>query len=274
VPEFDELAALYDETRGGEQRGDEFAGLVAPHLDGPGDSPVFEVGVGTGVVALGLSRRGHRVVGLDVSRPMLRRGRERLGAVVVLGDAMVLPIADDSIANAVSVWVVQAVPEPARLFAEVARVLRPGGPYVVCTTQRPADDDAIGHVIARMGDAIDARRPGRRPRGATVAQILEWSGRAGFHGEVVPHERSFVSSPELELDAIERRAWPTLRELDAAGVEQVTRPAIEALRAMPPGATERRGIVDVIVLRHDAATSSPGRPATRPIGAERRGLLR
>jgi ubiquinone/menaquinone biosynthesis C-methylase UbiE len=274
VPEFDQLAELYDETRGGEERGDDFAQLVAPHLDGPDDSSVFEVGVGTGVVALGLARRGRSVFGLDVSWPMLRRGRKRLGPVVILGDAMELPIADNSISNAVSVWVVQAVPDPTRLFVEMARVLRPGGTYVVCTTQRPADDDAIGHIIERMVQAVDTRRPGRRPRGVTVDQIVEWSGRAGFCGDVVPNVRSFVSSPELELDAIERRAWPALRELDEPGVAAVTRPAVDALRALPPGPTERRGIVDVIVLRHGATTRGPGGLLAHPGGDEGRASLR
>jgi hypothetical protein len=138
-----------------------------------------------------------------------------------------------------------------RLFTEVARVLRPGGLYVVCTTQRPADQDLIGHIVNAMGDAIDAYRPGQRPRGVSVGQVLEWSGQAGFRGEVHPYERSFISSPELELDAIERRAWPAMRELDDAAVAAATRPAIEALRALPPGDTERRGIADVIVLRND-----------------------
>jgi ubiquinone/menaquinone biosynthesis C-methylase UbiE len=248
VPEFDRLADLYDETRGGERRGDGFAALVAHHLGEPGDGPVFEVGVGTGVVALGLARRDYPVFGLDVSVPMLARGRARLGPVVILGDAMDLPIETDSIDRAVSVWVVQSVPDPIRLFAEVARVLRPGGCYVVCTTQRPAEDDAIGHIIERMGEAIDTHRIGQRPRSVTVDQILEWAGVAGFRGNVHPHERSFVSSPELELDAIERRAWPALRELDDAAATDATAPAIEALRALPPGETERRGFVDVIVL--------------------------
>ena len=210
-PEFDQLADLYDETRGGERRGDEFAELVAHHLGDRSAGPVFEVGVGTGVVALGLAKRGYAVVGLDVSKPMLARGRARLGPVVILGDAMDLPVATDGVVRAVSVWVVQSVPNPIRLFAEVARVLRPGGRYVVCTTQRPADDDVIGHIIQGMADAVDARRLGKRPRSVSVKQILEWSGLAGFRGEVHPHERSFVSSPEVELDTIARRSWPALR---------------------------------------------------------------
>ncbi len=248
APEFDQLAELYDETRGGEPRGDEFAGLIADHLPRPHAGPVFEVGVGTGVVALGLAKRGYPVVGLDVSAPMLARARERLGPTVIWGDAMDLPVAAGSVTSAVSVWVVQSVRDPLRLFAAVARVLGPGGRYVVCTTQRPAPDDAIGHIINRMGQAVDERRTGQRPRGVSVAQVLEWSARAGFRGEVHPCERSFVSSPEGELDAIARKSWPALRELDDAAVAEVTGPAIEALRALPPGDTERRGFVDLIVL--------------------------
>jgi ubiquinone/menaquinone biosynthesis C-methylase UbiE len=250
VPEFDHLAEIYDETRGGERRGDDFAALIAPHLPAPSDGSVFEVGVGTGVVALGLAKRGYAVFGVDVSAPMLTQGRQRLGPVVILGDAMDLPIADRSINSAFSVWVVQSVRDPVRLFTEVARVLRPGGLYVVCTTQRPADQDLIGHIVNAMGEAIDAYRLAERPRSVSVDQVLEWSGHAGFRGEVHPYERSFISSPELELDAIERRAWPAMRELDDAAAEAATRPAIEALRALPPGDTERRGITDVIVLQN------------------------
>jgi SAM-dependent methyltransferase len=167
---------------------------------------------------------------------------------VILGDAMDLPLPAQSVVSAVSVWVVQSVPDPSRLFAEVARVLHPGGLYIVCTTQRSADDDVIGHIINGMSRAIDARRPGKRPRGVSVAQVLEWSAVAGFRGEVHPYERSFFSSPELELDAIERKSWPALRELDDADAAAATRPAIEALRALEPGSRERRGFVDVIVL--------------------------
>ncbi|HEY6472550.1 MAG TPA: methyltransferase domain-containing protein [Acidimicrobiales bacterium] len=253
APEFDQLADLYDETRGGEARGDEFASLIAEHLPPPHADTVLEVGVGTGVVALGLAKRGYPVIGLDVSAPMLARARQRLGPTVVLADAMDLPLAAHSLTSAVSVWVVQSVPNPVRLFAQVARVLRPGGRYVVCTTQRPASDDAIGHIIDRMSRAVDERRTGKRPRGVSVEQVLEWSALAGFRGEVHPCERSFVSSPEGELDAIARKSWPALRELDDSAAAEATRPAIEALRALPPGDTERRGFVDLIVLEPAAA---------------------
>ncbi len=54
---FDEIAPIYDETRGGEKRGDEYAADIDGLL--PQDSgTVLEIGVGTGVVALGLRKRG------------------------------------------------------------------------------------------------------------------------------------------------------------------------------------------------------------------------
>lgn len=248
MPAFDQIAELYDETRGGEQRGDEYAAHVAAHLPA-GEGPVLEVGVGTGVVALGLVKLGRRLVGVDVSAPMLRRAHDRLGGVVVLGDAAALPVATRSVAHAVSVWVIQAVDDPAAVFGEVSRVLRPGGTYVVCTTQFPTDDHPIGGIIGRMGDAVAARSANARPRQLTARQILGWAGPAGFRGEVHPLVHQWSSSPGHELEAIERRAWPTLRQLDEETVEEVTRPAVEALQALPPGPCVRRMTAELLVLR-------------------------
>jgi ubiquinone/menaquinone biosynthesis C-methylase UbiE len=247
VRQYDQIAEIYDETRGGEQRGDDYAADVDAHLPA-GVGPVLEVGVGTGVVALGLARRGRRVVGVDVSSPMLHRAHGRLGAVVVLGDGAALPVVTASMAHAVSVWVFQAVADPPGVFEEVARVLRPGGSYVVCTTQFPTGGDPIGLIIHAMGDAVAARGARTRPRPVRAEQILEWARPAGFRGEVHPLERRWASSPEHELDAIARRAWPTLRELDEEAIEEVTRPAIEALRALPAGECTRRMTADLLVL--------------------------
>jgi ubiquinone/menaquinone biosynthesis C-methylase UbiE len=249
APEFDQLAELYDETRGGEERGDDYAAEVTAWLPPP-DGPILEVGVGTGVVALGLAARGHRVIGVDISSPMLARARRRLGPVVVLGDAMALPLASGSIAHAVSVWVVQAVAEPVRLFTEVARVLRPSGRYVICTTQRPAADDVIGQIIKRMTDEVDAWRLGRGQgtRGVTADQVLDWGAAAGWEGDLHHFELVFDARPSQELDAVERRAWPALREMDTDQAATVTRPAIEALRLLPDVDHARRMTGELLVL--------------------------
>jgi ubiquinone/menaquinone biosynthesis C-methylase UbiE len=248
MTEFDELAPHYDETRGGESRGDEYAADIDAQLP-PGAGPILEIGVGTGVVALGLARRGRPVIGLDLSAPMLARARTRLGPVVVHSDALRMALLPASVAHAVSVWVVHSVADPVALFAEAARVIRPGGRYVVCATQRPAPGDVIGEIITAMGERVDARREPRRRRGVTVAQVLDWSGRSGFTGTVHQLERRWQATPAEELAAITLRTWPALRELDEATIEEVTRPAINALAALPGGALfERRGVAEMIVL--------------------------
>ncbi len=248
VTEFDQLAEHYDETRGGEQRGDEYAADVDAQLP-PGDGPILEIGVGTGVVALGLRRRGRTVLGLDLSAPMLARARRRLGPVVILSDAMQMSIATASVAHAVSVWVVHSVADPVLLFHEAARVIRPGGRYVVCANQRPSHDDEVGRIIAEMARRVDARRGASRPRGVSVDEVLAWAGAVGFTGHVHQLERRWRSSPSEELTAIAYRTWPAMRELDEAAIEEVTRPAVEALLARPDTEDIRRATAEMIVLR-------------------------
>src|SRR5207247_3699183 len=68
---FDRAAAYYDETRGltDEAVRDQMS-LLASELHGRGRT--LEIGVGTGQVALPLAAVGIRIVGLDLSEPMLR----------------------------------------------------------------------------------------------------------------------------------------------------------------------------------------------------------
>jgi ubiquinone/menaquinone biosynthesis C-methylase UbiE len=248
VNEFDDLARHYDETRGGEGRGDEYAAEIDALIP-PGPGPILEIGVGTGVVALGLRRRGRAVVGLDISAPMLARAQDRLGPSIVLSDALVMAVATGAVAHAVSVWVVHAVADPVGLFAEAARVIGPGGSYVVGVTQRPAADDQVGRIMDDMGVRIDIRRGALRPRQVSAAEVLAWAGEAGFSGEIHQRERRWRSSPTDELRAIALRIWPAMRELDEATIDEVTRPTVEALQALPPEADVRRATADIAVLR-------------------------
>src|SRR5687768_8365818 len=112
---FDRIADRYDETRGGDKRGRELSGEVARWLV-PG--PALEVGVGTGLVAAGLTARGVPVTGVDLSPAMLARARARLGATVAVGDAMALPVASGSVANVYFVWVLHLVGDVPATIAE------------------------------------------------------------------------------------------------------------------------------------------------------------
>lgn len=94
---------------------------------------VLLAGVGTGLDLPHLPPQ-HHYVGLDLNHAMLRRALPRVGAVDFLplqGDAQRLPFADDSFDSAVLHLILAVVPEPADCFAEVARVLKPGGRLLV-----------------------------------------------------------------------------------------------------------------------------------------------
>ncbi len=90
-------------------------------------------GVGTGLDLPHLPAQ-HQYVGLDLNRAMLRRAlprAENVDFAPVQGDAQRLPFADASFDMAVLHLILAVVPEPADCFAEVARILRPGGQVLV-----------------------------------------------------------------------------------------------------------------------------------------------
>jgi len=117
---------------------DRFAGIGNPHAIGslPAGAHVVDIGSGGGTDLLLAARHvgsaGH-AVGVDMTADM--RDRARAGAqqcglthVEVLdGDATDLPLDDQSIDVVMSNGVLNLVPDKARAFAEIARVLRPGG---------------------------------------------------------------------------------------------------------------------------------------------------
>ena len=98
---------------------------------------VLEVGVGTG---LALRHYGPRVTvtGIDYSEEMLAKARakvaaERLANVAALCrmDARDLSFPDHSFDHVAAMHVMSVVPEPERVMAEIARVVRPGGTVII-----------------------------------------------------------------------------------------------------------------------------------------------
>jgi phosphatidylethanolamine/phosphatidyl-N-methylethanolamine N-methyltransferase len=106
------------------------------HINARGGD-VLEVGVGTGLSLETYDQRV-RVTGVDYSPAMLRKARLRvarlgLGNVVSLRrmDARKLAFPDASFDTVAAMHVLSVVPEPERVMAEIARVLRPGGQVVI-----------------------------------------------------------------------------------------------------------------------------------------------
>ena len=182
---FDEIAPIYDETRGGEARGDEYAADIDRLLPRePGT--LLEIGVGTGVVSLGLRNRGRTVIGVDLSAPMLARAAARLGSSVVRGDAQRLPVRTAGVRYAVAVWVIHDVADPDALLREAARVIQTGGRLIVSDIQVHDRDNPIGRILGELTDRLHTHGTGVLPRGLRGAEIVERAEAHGFVGEGHP----------------------------------------------------------------------------------------
>lgn len=90
----------------------------------------LDLGCGTGLSSAALAPYAARVVGLDLSRHMLRAGIDHAGVSYVTSRAEMLPFAADSFALA-SVSSAFHWCDPNLLFAELDRVLHPGALLLV-----------------------------------------------------------------------------------------------------------------------------------------------
>ncbi len=121
-------------------RDDAEASRVAALLESRGvvrrGDRVVDLACGAGRHAVALSRLGARVVGLDLSMPLLRAGQRRWqDARLVRADIRVLPLrsgAADAVVNLfTSFGYFEHDAEHEKVIAEVARVLRAGGRFVL-----------------------------------------------------------------------------------------------------------------------------------------------
>jgi phosphatidylethanolamine/phosphatidyl-N-methylethanolamine N-methyltransferase len=114
---------------------------------------ILDVGVGTGL-ELPMFDAGVKLVGVDLSEPMLRRARKRVErenlrqvAGLCVMDATRLAFAGGSFDAVVAPYVLTVVPDPPATLDELARVVKPGGEIVL-----------VNHVGAESGPIAWAER--------------------------------------------------------------------------------------------------------------------
>jgi demethylmenaquinone methyltransferase/2-methoxy-6-polyprenyl-1,4-benzoquinol methylase len=141
----DEVAAMFDRVAG---RYDLTNTVLSGGLDAgwrratrealgarPGQT-VLDVAAGTAVSTVELAAGGVRAIACDFSQGMLRAGAAR-AVPKVAGDAMALPLADESVDGVVISFGLRNVADPQAALREFARVTRPGGRLVVCEFSSP-----------------------------------------------------------------------------------------------------------------------------------------
>ena len=127
--------------------------------------PVLELGCGRGRLLARLAGRGVDVIGIDQSPQMVRASRRRLARAglpgrVLCSPAQDLPLPDGSVGTIVCAFP-SAYMHDERSWTRCARVLRPGGPFVVVPGLRL---DRVPLRLAGMYPFMLLRHGLRRPR--------------------------------------------------------------------------------------------------------------
>lgn len=168
-----------------------------------GGRRVLEVGAGAAQCSRWLAVRGAAPVALDVSAAMLRAGAGT-GLPRVQADARRLPFRDDSFDLACSSYgAIPFLPDVGAVYAEVARVLRPGGRWVFSVTHPvrwafPDDPGPRGLVADRP--YFDRSGYVERDEAGTVTYVEH-------HHTLGDHVRGLAAAGFRILDLVEPQ-WP------------------------------------------------------------------
>jgi phosphatidylethanolamine/phosphatidyl-N-methylethanolamine N-methyltransferase len=171
-------APVYDFVFGAVfERGRQAAIAAAERIGGR----ILEVGVGTGLSLPGYSA-ANRLVGVDLSAPMLRKAKvrvaeHRLGNIdgLAVMDAQHLGFAEAAFDVVVAQYVITAVPDPEATLDEFARVTKPGG-EIVLVNHLGAESGL--RAVCEKSFAPLARRLGWRPEFGWQ-RLAKWATRHG-----------------------------------------------------------------------------------------------
>ena len=129
--------------------------IVDEYLSGREPGVALDAACGTGRFAEFLSRRGHRVIGVDSSPDMLAYARRRVpDGQFRLCELERLPLPDDCVDVIVCALALVHVPRLEPVLAEFARVLRRGGDLVISD---------VHHELVTQGSVITARGSAGQP---------------------------------------------------------------------------------------------------------------
>jgi demethylmenaquinone methyltransferase/2-methoxy-6-polyprenyl-1,4-benzoquinol methylase len=155
-----------------------------------GGETVLDLCTGTADLAIAsatASPGAAAVVGVDFAGQMLRLGQEKLArrglarrVGLVQGDAMRIPLASASVDAATVAFGIRNVERPEATFADVFRVLRPGGRFAVLEFGVPRVPGVrqaylayFRHVLPRIGSLVSGHASAYRYLPASVGSFPE-----------------------------------------------------------------------------------------------------
>lgn len=180
APAYAQWAATYDDPDNGLFAMDE--PIIDEILDGLPVGDALDAACGTGRLTARLAGRGFRMTGVDGSAQMLALAKARVPAgTFAVGDLADLPLPDAAVDLVTTALALTHVTELGPVYAEFARVLRPGGDLIVSDVHPDlvllgstvkATDPAGGAWLATTPPARPRRPPASRAVSAAHGGVL------------------------------------------------------------------------------------------------------
>jgi demethylmenaquinone methyltransferase/2-methoxy-6-polyprenyl-1,4-benzoquinol methylase len=168
-------------------------------------STILDLACGTGDLCRGLADAGYRPVGMDLSFGMLAAART--DAPLVHADALALPVPDGSIDGVTCGFALRNFRELDPFFAELARVVRPGGRIALLDVAEPPNP------VLRWGHGIYF--------GKVVPKIGGLISDASAY-QYLPKSVAYLPEPEAMLASLERLGFDAVsRRLLSTGISQL-----------------------------------------------------
>jgi SAM-dependent methyltransferase len=245
----------------------------------PGDE-VLDVGCGAGLTTreAGHASAPGRVVGVDVSEPMLERARERTAAEgldnvsYLLGDAQRTAFAPARFDLAISRFGLMFFSDPVAALTNIASALRPQGRLAALVWQPRERNEWALAIAAALGHPPSPPPPAPDPfslgDAAATTALLERAGFEDVRLEDVDEPVFYGHDVDAVLDVI--RGFDGTRAALAAMTRDDAAAAIDRLRATIEGHHHAdQGVVFaarswLVTARRRAASASSAAPSCRP----------
>jgi demethylmenaquinone methyltransferase/2-methoxy-6-polyprenyl-1,4-benzoquinol methylase len=166
----------------------------------PPGSRVFDLACGTGDLCRELAGAGFRPIGFDFSFGMLVNART--DAPLAQADVLRLPVADATADGVTCGFALRNVVSLEQLFAEIGRVVRPGGAIALLEASRPDSR------VLRAGHAVYFER-----LVPMIGGLL--SDRDAY--AYLPRSMAYLPEPEEMLASLRDAGFPSARRLQLSG---------------------------------------------------------
>ncbi len=148
---YNSTADIYDRRYQGEQDAKYRSGLTGVDLGGS----FLDVGCGTGLFFKHVSAKATNIVGIDTSKALLHRAKERAKAAsnidLVEADADNLPFKDCDFDVIFAFTVLQNMPDPLETLKEIKRTAKSGATLVVTGLKKVFSVDVLRRLVEDAG---------------------------------------------------------------------------------------------------------------------------